>query len=130
MSTRVLESDDWSLLLPAEWSAEQDEDTIVIGDSDGVGVIEISELRRQSGDVETLDLEPLMDQSLSWQAITLGSFIGWQTHFLEDATFLREWVLYAGSIILYVTYSCESSHQGLDDAAVDEILATLCYVPP
>ena len=31
---RVLEAGDWSLLLPDEWSAERDEDGIIIGDRD------------------------------------------------------------------------------------------------
>ena len=130
MTTQILEAGDWSLLLPDEWSADQVDDSIVIGDRDGVGTLEISELRKESGLFEAIDLEAIMDQALSWHAITLGSFTGWEASLIEEETAIREWALHAGGVMLYVTYSCDLPNRTLDDAAVDEILATLCYAAP
>lgn len=128
----VLETGDWSLLLPEEWSAERDEDGIVIGDRDGVGCLEISELRKPSSAPEAFDAEDLasfLDPGLSWSPVVYGSFRGHGARFEEEGTALREWVLYSGAVLLYVTYSCALEHRGLDDGAVDELLATLRYAP-
>ena len=38
----VLETEWWSLALPPEWWADSEEDSILIGDRDDVGCIEIS----------------------------------------------------------------------------------------
>ena len=122
---RVLETGDWSLLLPDEWRAEQDEDSIVIGDRDGVGCIEISELRKEQGAFGSADLKALIDDPQTWQSAQLGNFAGLGNSLIEDDAAIREWYVYAGDLLLYVTYSCAIENRGLDDAAVDEILATL-----
>ena len=122
---RVLETADWSLLLPAEWQAEQDDESIVIGDRDDVGCIEISELRKEHGDFTSADLEELIDSPRDWQPARLGSFSGLGNSLVEDDAAIREWYVHAGALLLYITYSCELENRGLDDAAVDEILATL-----
>lgn len=122
---RVLETGDWSLLLPSEWQAEQDEDSIVIGDQDDVGCIEISELRKESGAFAPADLEALIDNPRDWSTAQLGNFSGRGHSLVEDDAAIREWYVYAGDLLLYITYSCALENRGLDDAAVDEILATL-----
>lgn len=122
---RVLETGDWSLLLPDEWHAEQDEESIVIGDRDGVGCIEVSELRKAQGAFGAADLEALIDHPQDWQPVRLGNFSGLGNSLVEDDAAIREWYVYAGDLLLYVTYSCAIENRGLDDAAVDEILATL-----
>lgn len=124
---QVLEADDWSLLLPPEWSAERDAEGIVIGDDDEVGLIEISELRKDSGPFSMQDLSQFTDQGSTWSAASLGSFTGLGARVEEDETALREWVVYAGDLLLYITYSCSLENRGMDDAAVDELLATLRY---
>ena len=40
----VLETERWTQLVPNEWWAESEEDTILVGDRDDVGCIEISTL--------------------------------------------------------------------------------------
>ncbi|MFK8042042.1 hypothetical protein [Congregibacter sp.] len=122
---RVLEAGDWGMLIPEEWQAEQDEDAIVIGDRDGVGCIEVSELHKESGDFGTEDLQQFEPDASQWEACRKGSFEGIYRALIEDGAAIREWYLYAGALLLYVTYSCELDNQGLDDAAVDEILDTL-----
>jgi hypothetical protein len=122
---RVLEAGDWGLLLPDEWQAEQEDDAIVIGDRDGVGCIEISELHKESGEFGAEDLTQFVPDTSGWESVRRGSFAGLCTSLMEDGAAIREWYLYAGTVLLYVTYSCEADNQGLDDAAVDEILDTL-----
>lgn len=122
---RVLEAGDWGLLLPDEWQAEQEDDAIVIGDRDGVGCIEISELHKDAGDFCAEDLQQFVTDDSLWESVRRGSFEGLRTSLMEDGAAIREWYLYAGKLLLYITYSCEADNQGLDDAAVDDILDTL-----
>jgi hypothetical protein len=129
LPVRVLETGDWSLLLGDEWIAEQDEDSILIGDRDGVGCLEISELRREQGQFGEADLDELMEAGQDASAIRCGNFRGRVTRFAEDGAALRQWCLYTADLLLYITYSCDADNDGLDDAAVDEMLATLHYAP-
>lgn len=122
---RVLEAGDWGLLLPDEWQAEQEGDAIVIGDRDGVGCIEISTLHKEAGEFEAADLRQFVPDVSGWDAVRRGNFEGLTTSLIEDGAAIREWYLYAGKLLLYITYSCEADNQGLDDAAVNEILDTL-----
>lgn len=123
---KVLETGAWSLLLPPEWEAERDEDSVLIADRDGVGCLEISELRKESGNFSESDLDALgLDASLAWKPVRIGPLAGLCAALVEDDAAIREWYLYAGAMLLYITYSCDLENQGMDDAAVDEILATL-----
>ena len=124
---RILEAGDWSLVLPDEWYAEREDDSILISDRDGVGCLEISELRRRPEDGPA-DLEALLDSELSWREVACGNLRGREASFMEDGEALREWCLASGDLVLYVTYSCETANRGMDDAAVDEILDTLRHV--
>ena len=124
---RVLETGDWSLLLPDEWSADRDDDVIVIGDQDGVGVLELSELHKEKGVFNSADVETIASEGGALKDVQVGSFRGAYSSFLEDDAALREWYLYAEDLLLYITYSCDIDNRGLDDAIVDEILATLRF---
>jgi hypothetical protein len=126
---RVLETDWWSLLLPPEWEAEQDEESVLIGDRDGVGCIEITALSSESGAFHAADAERIAREDLggdSWQSVRLGQhFAGVMNEGEEEGSHIREWCVTAGPVLLLVTYSCDIPNAGMDDAAVDEILATL-----
>lgn len=122
---RVLEAGDWGMLLPDEWQAEQEDDAIVIGDHDGVGCIEISELHKESGDFNASDLQQFVPDASQWESLRRGSFEGLSMALIEDGAAIREWYLYAGPLLLYVTYSCDEDNRGLDDSAVDDMLDTL-----
>ena len=45
-----LETEWWTLLVPPEWWAESEDHSILVGDRDDVGCIEISTLCRDDGD--------------------------------------------------------------------------------
>ncbi|MFK7830870.1 MAG: hypothetical protein AB8B57_13920 [Congregibacter sp.] len=123
----VLEAGDWSLLLPPEWQAEDDGESIVIGDRDDVGCLEISELHKEDGEFGATDLAELTAESQPWIPLHCGSFTGLVSGLIEEEVAIREWYLTAGDLLLYITYSCELENRGMDDSAVDEILDTLRY---
>ena len=46
----IVETDYWCLLLPPEWSAEQEEDTVCVTDQDGIGELAVTALIREQDD--------------------------------------------------------------------------------
>ncbi len=124
---RVVETEWWTLSLPPEWQADQDEEVILVGDEDGVGVLEFSTLHKVDGQVDEGELEAFMaEQGVQpGEPVKPGVFRGFHRRFSEDGDAVREWWLAGGSLLLFITYSCDQEHAGLDDAVVDQILDTL-----
>ena len=125
----ILQTEWWTVGVPPEWWAQQEEDLILIGDRDDVGSIEISTLRKTDGDFSVAEVENIAatnsDSSWVLAPARCGEFTGCGTAYREDGEAVREWYLVNGAVLLHITYSCDAENQGLDDAAVDEILNTL-----
>ena len=125
----MLETEWWTMAIPPEWWADSEEDSIVVGDQDGVGCIEISTLHKEEGE---FDREMVLDiaqaeaaQPLDWQAVKLGDFAGVSGSYVEEDMAMREWYVSNQALLLFVTYSCDLENRGMDDAAVDALLDTL-----
>jgi hypothetical protein len=125
----VLETEWWTLALPPEWWADSDEDSILVGDQDDVGCIEISTLHKEHGVFERDMVQSIAqsesEQPLDWKLVTLGEFVGVGSSYVQEATAVREWYVSKGALLLFITYSCAEENRGMDDAAVDELLDTL-----
>jgi hypothetical protein len=130
----VLETEWWNLALPPEWWAQSEEDSILIGDQDEVGCIEISTLHKEEGafaqDMVRSIAQQESEQQLDWRSVVLGEFAGVTASYVQEGTAVREWYVVNGSLLLFITYSCAEDNRGMDDAAVDEILETLMVVEP
>ena len=130
----VLETEWWTMAVPPEWWADSEEDSILVGDRDDVGCIEISTLHKDEGEFEQSVLADIAaaesEQSLDWRQVTLGEFSGLTRSFIEEEAAIREWYVANGSMLLFITYSCDEDNGGMDDAAVDELLDTLMLVEP
>ena len=125
----VLETEWWTMAIPPEWWADAEEDSILVGDRDEVGCIEISTMRKEEGDFEPGAAKDIAQTEsagpMEWQAVTLGEFQGYRSNYVEEDTAVREWYVTHGALLLFITYSCDGENRGMDDAAVDEILDTL-----
>ena len=125
----VLETEWWSCALPVEWWAESEEETILIGDQDDVGCIEISSLLKEQGAFDKSEVAALARSESpdvsEWESVVLGDFPGVSGRLIEDDAAIREWYVAAENVLLFITYSCELENDRMDDAAVDEILDTL-----
>jgi hypothetical protein len=125
----VLETEWWTLAIPPEWWAESEEDSILVGDRDEVGCIEISTLHREDGAFDAQEVLRIAhresEQPLEWQEVTLGDFNGVSSRYVEDEAAIREWYVASDALLLFITYSCDAENAGLDDPAVDELLDTL-----
>lgn len=128
----VLETEWWSLAVPPEWWAESEEESILIGDHDDVGCIEISTLHKDSGEFSLDTLRQIAideaDQPVEWQGVTLGDFRGVCGSYTVEGSGIREWYVANGAMMLFITYSCDEDNRGMDDAAVDDILDTLLLI--
>ena len=126
---KVLETDNWCLLLPPEWQADKEDDVVVIVDSDGVGELTLTTLCKHAGTVAKEELLAMAREESpevnSWQSVVLGAFSGVTGSFLEDGAYIREWYVAAGRILIYITYLCDDENAAMDDAAIDELLGTL-----
>jgi len=133
LSYNILETEWWSLAVPPEWWAEAEDESILVGDHDGVGCIEISTLFKDTGEFDSETVKRMAAEeaevSVDWKSVRVGDFTGVTGHYQEEDTAVREWYLVNGSMLLYITYSCDTENGGMDDAAVDEILDTLQLTP-
>ncbi|MFK7975138.1 MAG: hypothetical protein AB8C02_03335 [Halioglobus sp.] len=128
----VLETEWWTLAVPPEWWAEADEDTILVGDRDDVGCIEISTLHKQEGVFSSEEIAQIANDeaelAVSWKQLSLGDFAGVCGAYTEGEDAVREWYVASGSMLLFITYSCALENAQMDDAAVDQLLDTLMLV--
>tara|TARA_R110001599_G_scaffold353463_1_gene592968 strand:+ start:10846 stop:11247 length:402 start_codon:yes stop_codon:yes gene_type:complete len=128
----VLETEWWTMALPPEWWADSEEDSILVGDRDDVGCIEISTLHKEQGEFDLAEAAEIARSesalALEWSKVNLGDFEGVVSQFVEEGAAIREWYVIRRGMLLFITYSCDEDNRGMDDAAVDELLDTLTLV--
>ncbi len=125
----VVESQWWIIELPDEWDADQDEDTILISDEDGVGEIAITTLEKETGLVDEAELQDYMNDVVEQfgpaELAQVAELDGYYIAYKEDGDAVREWYLRYDNLLVLITYSCDDENAGMDDGAVNEILDTL-----
>ena len=130
---RALESQWWIIELPDEWDADQEDETIIISDEDGVSEIAITTLVKESGEVDDAELQSYCSDVVKdygpGQAVQLEGLQGYYFAYQDQGDVVREWYLRHKAMLLLITYSCEQENAGMDDVAVDQILSTLFIKP-
>ncbi len=124
----VLETDWWLLSLPAEWQADQDEESVVVSDPDDVGELLLTTLLVD--DADAIDLKQLMaDADIdvnSASPCAIGDFSGFVAEpEPEDDEYVREWYVARDKLILLISYQCDADDSTMDREMIDEILSTL-----
>ncbi|KAB7624305.1 hypothetical protein [Alkalilimnicola sp. S0819] len=123
-----LHGHDWKIDLPAHWEVEEDEDSTIIYEEDGVGALQISGLVAEQ-DVTDGDLREFAAEHLAAgaraEAVELGEFSGFTFSYTEDDEHWREWYLRTGPVALFVTYNCDLEDRGVEDEAMEQVLGTL-----
>ena len=118
----------WSLGIADGWHGRHDPDCATIVAVPEVGALQISAFFNDSA-VTDADLREFAAEHLEAGAIsrkvTLGDFVGFTIAFGTKDEFWREWYLRNGGQMLFVTYNCDADQRGIEDEAVDEMLATL-----
>ena len=125
----IVETDFWCLMLPPEWSAEEEEGSVLITDEDGIGELAITTLVSEFKDAPDTSLSEIAQMESpevsTSAAATFGDFSGVTGQFTEEGAVLQEWYLINGVALLYCTYVCDVQNAGMDMPAVEEILGTL-----
>lgn len=129
MMNQLLQSNWWSLELPDEWHAHEDDDTVVIADDDAISVLEISAIKKAKGCVESNELMEFASELVSCghkpSEVCCGDFAGLCFKYDDEEGVWREWFLAKQDVALFIVYSCHLDHKTLDDQAIDAILSTL-----
>jgi hypothetical protein len=125
----VIETQWWTMLLPPEWSAEEDGDDILISDIDGVGVLEVSCIKKESGDITEIDLTQFTSEPSKVAAkeasIETDFFQGSYFEYAEDGEWCRDWFLVSGDLLIIAGYTCLLEDKYMDDASVDELVGSI-----
>lgn len=132
---QTLETDWWSIDIPPEWevSRELDEQLVVISDKDHVGDIAITSLAKDQGIVNDGNLHAFAkaaEHTGQGKRVTIGDLTGYYYAACaagsgRDEEFIRQWYLRYDKYLMAISYTCSQAHAGMDDRAVDDILATL-----
>ena len=76
----IVQTQWWCLELPDEWTAEMDDDSVTIADCDRVSEVDITVIRKQSGQVNEGDLDEfagdLRAQGLTGETVALNAAQG------------------------------------------------------
>ena len=121
---KELTTDKWQLLLPDEWVAEQNDETIVITDPDEVSIIELTTLQPEEGESVSALMQSLADNT---QKVELAGRDARYQEVIEDGQLFREWFCELDDAVLIISHGVEEEHKGMADAIVDEILATIVF---
>ena len=127
--TNQFKSTWWSIELSPGWTAEQEEKCASFWRDDGVGALQISAYRHDSGIVPKDDVDDFtkgeFPEETALQTVSCGAFAGVGVSYVVDGQFwLKRWV-HQGPLLLYVTYNSDAGDQEAEMQAVNQMLATL-----
>jgi hypothetical protein len=121
----------WRTTLPDGWTAEEDDESLLVFHPDGPGTLQFTCSEMDDGLVDEDDLryfaEELFAEGREPARVRIGPLAGLKFEYddAETAEWVVEWYLAADDLFFFVTYSCPRVARGAEDAAVDAILHAL-----
>ncbi len=101
----------------------------MVSDIDGVGVLEICCVKKESGDITEDDLaeftQDLKQSGVEEASIETDFFQGSYFEFGADQEWCRDWFLVSGDLLVIAGYTCMDEDKHMDDASVDELVASI-----
>jgi hypothetical protein len=120
--------DYWTIGLPDEWIGERDSEGVTLYDPNGSGSLQLSSLKEDTP-ITAADLKELaaehIDAGAKPENVELGDFNGFTLSYGFKGEYWREWYLKCGTVMLFVTYTCDLDDEGKEDDLVDLVLETL-----
>ena len=119
----------WSIGLLPGWTADEQPDCVAFVRDDGVGALQISAYKHDSGTIPAGDLDDFtkgeFPDNVKPEAVTCGALSGVGVDYLANGTFwLKRW-LHNGPILVYATYNCDAVDRAVELSDVNRMLATL-----
>lgn len=125
---RLIETHWWTLPVSDDWDIDSEEGTVIITDRDGVGSLELSVIELDGAPGGVLELRELAAEfvpaGVAGESVACGDWPGLLFKYSVGDS-CRDWVLHCDDNVLIISYTCAAEHQGMDDAAVDQMLAEL-----
>jgi len=123
----------WTIELASGWSAKSEESCSSITAEVGVGALQISAYGCTGGPVTEGTCMSLLKGEYPAGVEVLnhnfGQFSGLNVSFSVEKVYWRKWSLRNGSLLLFVTYNCDTEEKDIERSAVDQMLATLKPIP-
>jgi hypothetical protein len=128
-TTREYKSSWWSIVLAPDWFADEEDGCVSFAKDNGVGALQISAFRHDSGTIPQNDLTDFMagefPDSVAPQRVICGGFSGVGVDYIADGRFwLKRW-LYTGGLLLYVTYNSDAGDCVVESAETAAMLGSL-----
>jgi hypothetical protein len=123
------ESTWWSMDVAPGWLINEEPECITFCRADGVGALQISAYKHDSGLVKADDRRDFISEGAcdesSLQHMRCGEFTGSGVEYVADDDFwLKRW-LYSGSLLLYITYNSNSKNWALEIDDVNQMISSL-----
>jgi hypothetical protein len=119
----------WSIELLPTWSAEQEESCTSICSENDVGALQVSAYRKSDRSVSEKDLVELSEgqypTGVSVDNFESSAFKGLQVSFSQTGKYWRKWWMHEGSLLLFITYTCNLEDQDVESEQVDQMIGTL-----
>lgn len=123
------ESDWWSADMPEGWVVDDDDVSTSFYQPAGVGVLQVSVMRKESVDVTESDLEQFVANEYgsvaSFEAMSVGKLSGLYGSWAEGDTSWRTWLLHSGPFLLLATYNCSVDDTEDESEGVTQILESI-----
>ena len=119
----------WSMEVAFGCLADENPECVTFCREDGVGALQISAYKHESGIVPVDDVRDFIRDELPDEAVlqrvSCGEFIGSRIEYVEDGNFwLKRW-LHSGPLLLYVTYNSNAEDRLLEIDDVNRMITTL-----
>ena len=119
----------WSIDLLPGWSVDEQPECVAFVRDDGVGALQISAYKHDSGAIPTSDLDDFTDgefpEDVTLEPVTCGAMSGVGVDYLANGAFwLKRW-LHSGPLLVYATYNCDAADRAVELSDVNRLLATL-----
>ena len=118
----------WLINLPDNWQGHHSLDVDNLFSQDGVGAVEINSMMNEipvkDSDLRIYASEHLDKGHIS-ESVSLGDFSGLALEFESEDTFHMKSFVKAGSIILFISYSCKVNEKHLEVDQIKAFLKTL-----
>ncbi len=119
----------WSIDLLPGWAADEQPECVAFIRDDGLGALQISAYKHDSGTISAGDLDDFtkgeFPDNARLEPVTYGALSGVGVDFITDGNFwLKQW-LHDGPLLLYATYNCDAADRAVELSDVNRMIATL-----
>jgi hypothetical protein len=119
----------WSIDLLPGWSADAQTECVAFVRDNGVGALQLSAYKNNSGDLPANDLDDFptgeFPDDARLEPVTCGALSGVGVDYVAEGNFwLKRW-LHNGPLLVFATYNCDAADRALELPDVNRMLATL-----